>query len=178
MVIGPGLLRLAAVLRDEAVEQGGSVGLAVVAGVVALADEDGQELGAGAEVGAGFAGGFHAAVEFGGAGAEAVAEHAGVGFAAQPGHAGGLVVGGQFGRLAVEGVDLGADRGVLVGDDPVGDPGVDQGHLHLPVAEQRGDGFQPHAAVDGLGGQGVPQLVRVHAGDAGGAADAARRCGR
>src|SRR5215467_10357153 len=54
---------------DESVEQGGPVGLAVVAGVVALADQDGQELGAGAEVGAGLAGGLHAAVEFGGAGA-------------------------------------------------------------------------------------------------------------
>jgi hypothetical protein len=47
--------------------------------------------------GAGFAGGFHAAVEFGGPGAPAVAEHAGVGFAAKAGHASGLVVGGQFG---------------------------------------------------------------------------------
>jgi hypothetical protein len=35
---------------DEAVEQRGPVGLAVVAGVVALADQDRQELGAGAEV--------------------------------------------------------------------------------------------------------------------------------
>jgi len=42
--------------------------------------------------------------------------------APQAGHAGGLVVGGQLGRLAVEGVDLGADLGVFVGDDPVGDP--------------------------------------------------------
>jgi hypothetical protein len=42
-------------------------------------------------------------------------------FAAEPGHAGGLVVGGQCGRLAVEGVDFGADLGVFVGDDPVGD---------------------------------------------------------
>src|SRR5205807_6088537 len=111
---------------DEPVEQGGPVGLSVVAGVVALADQDGQELGAGAEVGAGLAGGFHPAVQLGGAGAQAVAEHAGVRFAAEPGHAGALVVGGQLGRLAVEGVDLGADRGVFVGDDPVGDPGVDQ----------------------------------------------------
>jgi hypothetical protein len=40
-------------------------------------------------------------------------------FAAEPGHAGGLVVGGQFGWLPVEGVDLGADRGVFVGDTTV-----------------------------------------------------------
>ena len=39
------------------------------------------------------------------------------------------------------------------------------------MAEQGSDGFQPHAAVDRLGGQGVPQPVRVHAGNSGGAAD-------
>jgi hypothetical protein len=44
-----------------------------------------------------------------------------VGLAAKAGHAGGLVVGGQFGGLAVEGVDLGADGLVFVGGDPVGD---------------------------------------------------------
>src|SRR6185312_5166463 len=74
--------------------------------------------------------------------------------------------------LAGERVDLGADGSVLVGDDAVGDPGVDQGHLHLAVAEQGGDGLQPHAAVDGLGGQRVTEPARVHAGDAGSAADA------
>jgi hypothetical protein len=41
---------------DEVVEEGGAVGLVVVAGVVALAEEDGDELGSGSEVGAGFAG--------------------------------------------------------------------------------------------------------------------------
>jgi hypothetical protein len=56
-----------------------------------------------------------------------------VGFAAQPGHRGGLVVGGQRGRLAVEGVDLRADRGVLIGDDAVGDLQVDAGGLDRPV---------------------------------------------
>ena len=95
-----------------------------------------------------------------------------MGFAAQPGHAGGLVVGGQCRRLAVEGVDLGADGGVFVGDDPVGDLGVDERHFHLLVPEQGGNGFQPHAPVDGLGGQRVPQPVRVHAGNPGGAGDA------
>jgi hypothetical protein len=57
--------------------------------------------------------------------------------AAQPGHAGGLVVGGQFGLLAVEGVDLGADGGVFVGHDPVGDAGVDEGHFHFLVSDMR-----------------------------------------
>jgi hypothetical protein len=64
------------------------------------------------------------------------------------------VVGRQFGRLPVERVDLGANGGVLVGDDLVGDPGVDQGHLHLLFAQQ-GDGLEPHAAVGRLGGQRV-----------------------
>jgi hypothetical protein len=43
-------------LVDEGVEKGGAVGLVVLAGAVALADEDGHELGTGAEVGAGLAG--------------------------------------------------------------------------------------------------------------------------
>src|SRR5215469_6978935 len=80
---------------DEPVEQRGPLSLPVVAGVVALPGKDGQELGAGAEAGAGLAGGLRAAVQLGGPGAQAVAEHPGVGLAAQPGHAGALVVGGQ-----------------------------------------------------------------------------------
>jgi hypothetical protein len=58
-----------------------------------------------------------------------------VGFAAESGHAGGLVVGAQFELLAGEGVDLGTDCGLFVGDDPVGDVGVDQRHFHLAVSE-------------------------------------------
>ena len=38
------------------------------------------------------------------------------------------------------------------------------------MAEHRGDRFQAHAAVDGLGGQGVPQLVGVDVGQPGGGA--------
>ena len=64
-------------------------------GVVSLTEEDGDELGAGSEVGAGLADRLHAAVEFSGAGAQPVAEHAGVGFVAQPCHGGGLDVGGE-----------------------------------------------------------------------------------
>ena len=67
----------------------------------------------------------------------------------------------------VEGVDLGADGCVFVGDDAVGDAGVGEGHLHRAVAEQRGDGFEAHAAVDGLGGEGVAELVGVDVADAG-----------
>jgi hypothetical protein len=39
------------------------------------------------------------------------------------------------------------------------------------MPEQGGDGRQPHAPVDRLGGQRVPQPVRGHPGDPGGAAD-------
>jgi hypothetical protein len=49
--------------------------------------------------------------------------------------------------------------------------GDDEGHFHLAVAGQGGGGLQPHAAVDGLGGQRVAEPVGVHAGDPGGAAD-------
>lgn len=79
---------------EEEVEEGDAIGLAVVVGVVALAGEDWLELGAGLEVAAGLAGRFHAAVELGGSGAHAVAEHAVGGFSAELGHARGLVVGG------------------------------------------------------------------------------------
>jgi hypothetical protein len=72
---------------DEFVEDGGAFGLAVVAGVVALSLEGGPELDGGLEVAAGFAGGFHPAVELDGAGAQAVAGHAGVCFPAQLCHA-------------------------------------------------------------------------------------------
>jgi hypothetical protein len=67
---------------DEPVEEDGAIGLVVVAGVVALAQQDGDELGSGGEVGARFAGRFHAAVELDGSCAQPVAEHAGVGFGA------------------------------------------------------------------------------------------------
>jgi hypothetical protein len=85
---------------DEVVEEGGSVWLAVVSGMVSLPEGHGDELGAGLEVAAGLAGLVHAAVEFDRSGAETVAEHAGVGLAAQLEHAGGLEVGGEL--LTVE----------------------------------------------------------------------------
>jgi hypothetical protein len=79
---------------EEAVEEGFAVGLVVVVGVVALAEDDGHELGSGLEVGAGLARGFHSAFELDGPGAESVAEHAGVGFASEARHGGGLDLGG------------------------------------------------------------------------------------
>ena len=110
---------------DEGVEECGAVGLVAVTGVVALAKQDGDELGAGGEVGAGFADRLHAAVELGRAGAHSVAEHAGVGLVTQPDHGGGLDVGGQRARwdLSVEGVDVGVDFNPLVqGSRPWGAP--------------------------------------------------------
>jgi len=41
------------------------------------------------------------------------------------------------------------------------------------MPEQGGDGLQPHAAVDGLGGQRVAQPVRMHAGNPGRVSDPA-----
>ena len=52
-------------------------------------------------------------------------------------------------------------RRVFVGDYPVGDAGVDEGHLEGAVSEERGDRFEAHAPVDGLGGEGVAELVGV-----------------
>ena len=54
---------------DELVEDGCAFVLAVLLGVVALPLEGGPEFDGGLEVAAGFAGGFHPAVELGRAGA-------------------------------------------------------------------------------------------------------------
>jgi hypothetical protein len=77
-------------------------------------------------------------------------------------------VGGRQDRgllLLVEGLDLLRDGEVLVCNGFVGDPGVDQGHGHRLVPEQRGDRLEGHAAVDGLGREGVPELVGVDVPD-------------
>ena len=113
---------------------------------------------------------FEGAVQLFGSGAVAVAEESVV-LAAQPGHLGSDGVGGQWFGLGVEGVDLVGDGEVLIGHGAVGDLGVAQGHVHAAVAEHRGDRFQGHAAVDGLGGQGVPQLVGMDVRQSGGAGD-------
>jgi hypothetical protein len=90
--------------------------------------------------------------------------------AAQPGHLGADRVGGQLGGLAVEGFDFLGDGEVLVRDGAAGDLGVAQGHVQAAVAEQGGDGFQAHAAVDRLGGQSMPELVGMDVREAGGGA--------
>jgi hypothetical protein len=54
---------------EELIEEGGARGLPVIAGVIALALEGGPELDGGLEIAAGFACGFHSAVELDWAGA-------------------------------------------------------------------------------------------------------------
>ena len=72
----------------------------------------------------------------------------------------------RFG-FGVERVDSLGDGVVFVGDGAVGDAGVDARHAQRAVTQQCGDGLEAHAAVDGLGGQRVPQLVRVHVSEPG-----------
>ena len=79
--------------------------------------------------------------------------------------------------MVVERFDLFGDGEVLICDGLVGDPGVDHGHRERLVAEQRGDGFDAHAPVDGLGGQGVAELVGGDVTDAGVDGDAAEGVG-
>ena len=156
-------------LVDEPGEEFLASGLAVVGGVVVLGGEGWPELDAGLEVAAGFADGLEGAVELGRAGAVAVAEEAVV-LAAEPVHAGSGGVGGELGGLTVEGFDFLADGEVLISDGAAGDFRIPQGHVQAAVAEQGGDRFQAHPAVDGLGGQSVTQLMRVNVGQAGGGA--------
>ena len=134
--------------------------LSFVGGVVVLGLEGGAELDAGLEERAGFADGFERAVEFDWPVQYPLPSIRWV-LAAQPGHQGSDRVGGQHLWLTVEGFDLVGDGEVLLGAGAVGDPGVTQGHVQAAVAKHRGDCLQGHAAVDGLGGQGVPQLVGV-----------------
>ncbi len=75
--------------------------------------------------------------------------------------------------VLIEGVDLRLRGGVLVGHGPVGDAGVHHGHVQAAVAGHRGDRLELHAPVDGLGGEGVPQLVGVNVAQSGCSGDAA-----
>ena len=93
-----------------------------------------------------------------------------MGFAPEAGHGGGFDLGGEraWGSGGVvERVDLGGDGFVFVGDDSIRDAGVGEGHLHRAVSEQRGDRFEAHPTVDGLGGEGVAQLVGMGVTDPG-----------
>jgi hypothetical protein len=108
------------------------------------------------------------------AGAVAVAEHPAVHLGAEAAHLGALVLGGELAGLVVEGFDLFGDRKVLVGDGLVGDARIDHGHGEGLVAEQGGNGVEAHPAVDGLGGQGMAELVRGDVADARFGAEAAQ----
>ena len=80
---------------EELFEEGDTVGLVVVAGMVSLAEDDGNELGSGLEVRARLARGFHAAFELDRSGAQSVAEHARVGFAPEARRRGSFDLGGK-----------------------------------------------------------------------------------
>jgi hypothetical protein len=144
--------------------------VAVVDGVVVLASEDLDELGSGVVEAASFADGLELAVEGGRSGAVAVAE--------QPAMVGGQAAHVRAGRFSgkrlggpVVVLDGLGHSEVLIGDGSIGDAGVGEGHAHGPVAEQRCDGFEAHPPVDGLGRQGVAQLVWVDVTDAGALGD-------
>ncbi len=74
-------------------------------------------------------------------------------------------------------IDLGRDVVVFVGDGAVSDPGIDQRHLQIPMAQQRGDGFETHPPIDGLGGEGVTELVGMDMTDLGSFGDPANHPG-
>ena len=126
---------------DEFVEEGGFGLVASFGSVVALASEEGDELGSGLEEPALLADGFVDAVDAEGPVAVAVAEEASVGFDGEAFHVGAFEVSGQRSCLVVGGFDGLGDSEVFVGDGAVGDAGVGEGHVHGAVAEQGGDGF-------------------------------------
>src|SRR2546428_2873857 len=113
---------------EDLVEEVMPAGLVSFGGVVSLAEEDGDELGAGLEVDAGLADGLEAAVEFDGPAAVAVAEQSPLLLLADAELGGVLLVAGQSPGLHVEGVDLVGDRLIFLGDGAVGDAGVAHGH--------------------------------------------------
>ena len=108
--------------------------MAFACGVVALPLQGGTELNRGDEEAAGFADGFEVAVHFDRSCAVAVAEYPAVHF------------GAEFVHFVA-----------LVGDGFVGDARVDHCRGEGFVSEQGRDGIETHAAVYGLGRQGVPR---------------------
>jgi hypothetical protein len=83
-------------------------------------------------------------------------------------HFGAFVAGIELSGLVVEGFDFRGDSEVFIGDGAVSNLGVDHGHGERFVAEERRDRFEAHAPVDGLGGEGVAELVGVDVTDPGG----------
>ena len=74
---------------------------------------------------------------------------------------------GGAGESVVLGFDGFGHLEVRVGDGVIGDARIDKRHVHGAVPEQGGDRFEAHAPVDGLGGEGVAQLVRMDVADVG-----------
>ena len=136
--------------------------------------QDRQEKAVGVEMHAALADQFMAAVQVGLAGAPAVAEPAPFQFPARDCHRRSQGTGGErHGRIRpgyvrghrhIEGLHLPGDTLELPPQRWVGDAGVDHCHVERGVAEQRGDGGQVHAAVDGLGGEGVAPAVGMGVG--------------
>jgi hypothetical protein len=79
--------------------------------------------------------------------------------------------------LGVEGVDFLVGVAVLGGHGFIRDAGVAQGHFEAAMAEELGDGLDVHAPVDGLGAEGVAQLVGVDVPDPGRLGDPADHAG-
>ena len=106
---------------DEFVVEGGADNVVVGCGVIALAAQDGDEVGAGLVEATAFADGLEPAVELQGSGAVTVAE--------KPPMARRCVAlaGRRLHRRGV-GFDSAGGVEVLVGDDGVGDAGIDEGH--------------------------------------------------
>jgi hypothetical protein len=142
--------------------------LAFGGSIIALFLEGWPELLGRDEEGAGLADGLEVAVDLDGPGTVSIPEHTAVHLAPQFGHLGSLGIDGQLLRLTVERLNFLAGGEVLVGHCAVGDLGIDQGHAERLVPEQGGQRLQAHPAIDGLGGQGMPQLVRGHVANAGG----------
>ena len=132
---------------EQSVEHFLAAELSFLSGVVALRLQPRAEFDGGLEESAGFADRFEVAVQTDGSGAEAVAEHSAVHFDTELSHFGAFGLGRQCARLVVEGFDLFADGEVFVGDGSVGDSGIHEGHPHRSVSQQRGQGFEGHAAV-------------------------------
>ena len=106
---------------DEVVVERGANHVGVGNGVVALASEDGDELRTGFVEATAFADGLESAVELEGPGAVAVAEKPSM-------RCDGVALAGRWLHRQGVGFDGSGGVEVLVGDDGVGDAGVDEGH--------------------------------------------------
>ena len=153
-------------LLDEAREELNPVLLAVVDGVVSLATQDGQELGPGLEEAATLADRLEGAVEPDRSGAVTVPQETPV-LGGDAAHVGAFDAGRERFAALIAGLDGLGHPEVLLGDGPVRDAGIGQGHAHGAVSQQRGDRLEAHAPVDQPGGQGVAQLVGMDVTDPG-----------